>query len=517
VIRATFAGTPLVQAAADVATRRIRGVAVPWNEVGVVADGRKVKFLPGSLDVGARPVVLRDHDRARPIGMVAEADDTPHGLATAVRVSATRDGDEALVLASDGALNMFSVGADPTDFRYEGDVLVVAKADWQELSLLSFGAFTGARVTDVAASEPEPDALPDPEPEPIPAEPEPEPEEEEESMPEPAAPVQASGPVTIPPTVTARPPAAPLTLARLAAVTAAAPQGGVGPAVAAVIQATTTTTGTLTDVITTDVYGIVRPAYLDQIRGLVELGRPLVEAVNKAPLPPAGMRVEWPHWLTLPLVDEQLTQKTPVASGRVEIDTAGTDVKTLAGGNDISIQLAQRSSPSFMEAYFRACAEILARKQNAALHTAIVAKATVVAKGADFAATVMALLEALDPTAMPSGPLFLALSWTEAVKLVGAKLADTPAFWSGSINFGGTMPEVAADGLNVFVDRSLGAGEYILGARNALTWYEDPANPYELRVMDISLLGIDAGVYGFHAIGEDYDATKCFATVAPTP
>ena len=36
---------------------------------------------------------------------------------------------------------------------------------------------------------------------------------------------------------------------------------------------------------------------------------------------------------------------------------------------------------------------------------------------------------------------------------------------------------------------------------NAATWYEDPANPQEIRVVDVSLLGLDIGVYGFGALG----------------
>ena len=43
---------------------------------------------------------------------------------TTVTVSRVRDGDDALILAADGVLGMFSVGVNPTEFHYDDDVLV---------------------------------------------------------------------------------------------------------------------------------------------------------------------------------------------------------------------------------------------------------------------------------------------------------------------------------------------------------------------------------------------------------
>jgi hypothetical protein len=91
------------------------------------------------------------------IGRVSENTATDTGMISAVRVSRVPDGDTALILAADGVLGMFSVGADPTDSDYDdAGVLNVRAASWQHLALLPFGAFAGAVVTDVAASQPSP-------------------------------------------------------------------------------------------------------------------------------------------------------------------------------------------------------------------------------------------------------------------------------------------------------------------------------------------------------------------------
>src|SRR5262249_47039051 len=101
-IRASF-NTPVIQASEESSgSRTITGRAGPWNTEGTVSDGSRVRFLPGSLDAAARPVVLLGHDSTRAIGRVTAASDTSDGMDTTVSVSRTRDGDEALVLAADG-------------------------------------------------------------------------------------------------------------------------------------------------------------------------------------------------------------------------------------------------------------------------------------------------------------------------------------------------------------------------------------------------------------------------------
>jgi hypothetical protein len=72
------------------------------------------------------------------------------------KISATRLGDEALTLANDGVIDAVSVGVTPTKFKYDDDgVMIVESANWSELSLVSEGAFSGAVITEVAASKPD--------------------------------------------------------------------------------------------------------------------------------------------------------------------------------------------------------------------------------------------------------------------------------------------------------------------------------------------------------------------------
>jgi len=145
-------------AAADgLPSRSISGVAVTYDEVATVNDGTKVRFLQGSLPVTGRdPKLYMQHDSNQIVGKVVERVDTPQGMMFTAKISATRLGDEALTLANDGVIDAVSVGVTPTKFSYDEEgVMIVEAANWQELSLVSEGAFSGAIITEVAASAPD--------------------------------------------------------------------------------------------------------------------------------------------------------------------------------------------------------------------------------------------------------------------------------------------------------------------------------------------------------------------------
>jgi phage head maturation protease len=140
-------------AAGDTPRRTISGIAVRYNTPAKVSDGSMVAFAPGSLPVDGRaPVLQMFHDSSKVIGTVTERVETEEGMLFSARISETVLGSEALVLASDGALREVSVGVTPLKFKYDKDgVMVVTSAKWDELSVVSQGAFD-APILEVAAS-----------------------------------------------------------------------------------------------------------------------------------------------------------------------------------------------------------------------------------------------------------------------------------------------------------------------------------------------------------------------------
>ena len=135
--------------------RTLAGLALPYNVEATVNDGTKVMFMPGSLNSnGKMPKLYLGHDSTQAVGLVTAMVDTPSGMMYEARISETTLGNEALVLAADGVLDAVSVGVNPTRFSYdEKGTMIIEAADWQELSLVPFGAFAGASVDRVAASQ----------------------------------------------------------------------------------------------------------------------------------------------------------------------------------------------------------------------------------------------------------------------------------------------------------------------------------------------------------------------------
>jgi hypothetical protein len=141
-----------------VASRSISGVAVPYGVSATVSDGTKVIFEEGSLPIdGKAPKLYLNHDSEQAVGIVTERVNTPEGMMFSARLSKTARAEEALQLSLDSVIDSVSVGVNPTKFKMQKDgTMLVEAADWIELSLVTGRpAFSGAVITDVAASEPE--------------------------------------------------------------------------------------------------------------------------------------------------------------------------------------------------------------------------------------------------------------------------------------------------------------------------------------------------------------------------
>jgi HK97 family phage prohead protease len=141
-------------AASDGTPRRtISGIAVPYGQVATVNDGQKIRIEAGALPVdGKAPKLFLYHDASQPIGTVIARVDTDEGMLFQAKIAKTALGDEALQLATEGVLDSVSVGINPKKFSWDGDVMVVKKADWMELSMVPIPAFAGATITEIAAS-----------------------------------------------------------------------------------------------------------------------------------------------------------------------------------------------------------------------------------------------------------------------------------------------------------------------------------------------------------------------------
>jgi hypothetical protein len=310
-----------------------------------------------------------------------------------------------------------------------------------------------------------------------------------------------------------------LTLARVAGMIAAANRGEIdGQSLRAALAVSTTT----------ELAGLTPPAYIAELAGLVKMGRPTASAIRNRALPPTGMKVTYPSWKTLPTVGTQAAEHSQPSSTKAEIELLEGAVVTEAGANELSVQAVDRTDPSAIAALLEALAELYSRRVNVGVSTDLIVAAGAAKgiKGLAFGEAVAALLAGLDPTKVPAGGLFVAVAWDYyATTLVGMKDADKPAWWDGKVTIGGVDTAGATDdaGLTVVVDGSMPKGQVLLGARNGATLWEDPAAPVNVRTVDLGVLSVDVGLYGYHALTIEYPGAFALGkasdapTVAPAP
>ena len=146
-------------AAGEDSPRTITGVAVPWDVTATVSDGTKVSFLRGAFDLEAKnPKLLENHDSTQLRGVVTELADSEEGLLFTAKFAKTRASDDAIELVKAGAYDSVSVGAIPLKFTMKKDgTMLVSSASLEEISLVASPAFKDAVITEIAASEPEPE------------------------------------------------------------------------------------------------------------------------------------------------------------------------------------------------------------------------------------------------------------------------------------------------------------------------------------------------------------------------
>jgi HK97 family phage prohead protease len=343
-----------IDAAQDGSPKRtITGIALPYNTEATVSGGQTVSFLPGSLPTdGKNPKLYMSHDSTQAIGLVTERADSPEAMYFTAKVSTTALGDEALVLAADGVLDSVSVGVNPTKFSYNEDgVMIVEAADWMELSLVPQPAFSGATITDVAASIPTSEDEVSNNTETAPDEPEVT-EPQENPVSETPAPevIEASTVFAQPKRKFAMPtPGEYLAAMHIGGTTFENVSAAARDFVASQQSAFQFAAG---DVLTTDTAGLLPVPVLGPVfANLNQAIRPVVAAVGARAYPDGGTQKTFirPTWTTHTSVAAQANELAGVSATTPVIASNVITKTTLAGQVTLSLQDVDFTSPGSMD------------------------------------------------------------------------------------------------------------------------------------------------------------------------
>ena len=502
---------PMAVTAADTIKRTITGTIVSWDEQGNTSVGPTV-FAKDSIEI--KPVrLLLEHDRTRPIGKMVSHNVTANGIEATFKIANTMAGEDALVEATEGLRDGFSVGAQINEWTNNKGVMQITSATLDEVSLVTDPAIDSARVSEVAASENEENKDSD-----LATADSDKPTEGDQvsdtTAPAPAV-EEAVEAAKVESVEASRPafytkPRLEFTKAKYLEASIRSKVFGDDASRQYVLAADDSTSNNSGLVPTRQLTEIVNP--------LSNADRPLISAISSGVLPDAGMTFEIPKITAVPTVG--------VEAEAAEIDETGmtnsyisVDVKKFAGGQTFSVELLDRSSPAFFDELVRQMEFAYAKATDSYVGTAIQAAGTLNATAQANSATGLVAYVSSAASAVYAASLGFARN-----------LVVTPEQWGNIMGYNDTgrpiytaaQPQNAGGavspqslrgnvlGLDLYVARSFtgsggdGTADYSMVVINpeSYTWYESSRFKLETNVVANSKLNgqIKVAYYGYGAL-----------------
>ena len=500
---------PMAVTAADTIKRTITGTIVTWNEQGNTSVGPTV-FAADSIEI--KPVkLLLEHDRTRPIGKMVSHNVTANGIEATFKIANTMAGEDALVEATEGLRDGFSVGAQINEWTNNKGVMQITSATLDEVSLVTDPAIDSARVSEVAASENEEkkdsdlataDSENPTEGDQVSDTTAPAPAVEEAVE---AAKVEAAAPK--PAFYTA--PRLEFTKAKYLENSVRAKLGD-DAARQYVMAADDTTSNNAGLIPTRQLTEIINP--------LSNADRSTIDAISTGVLPDAGMSFEIPKITAVPTVEDE-NEGDPIVETGMTNSFLTVNVNKYAGGQTFSVELLDRSNPVFFDELVRQMEYAYALATDKFVANALLTNGQAAATAADN--TAAGLLTYVSEAA--------AEVYKDSLGFA-QNLIVTPEQWSKimSYNDGGrpiytaSQPQNAGGavspqslrgtvaGLGLYVSRALGSltaahpalplgdGSMIVVNPAAYTWYE--SSRFRLQT-NVALNGqIEVAYYGYGAL-----------------
>ena len=495
--------TPMTITAADSESRTITGRIVAFEEPANASTG-KVIFAKGSIE--PKNVLLNlEHDRTRrigkPLSVSLSADEM--SIDATFKVAATTAGNDALVEASEGLRDGFSIELAVDDYINEKDgTMRVLAGELTGVALVSEPAVRSARVAEVAATEEDSESTTDPEETPT---------TEGDEVENTVTNADTVETVEAAQSVTASAKSVAYTSPRIEITASKYLENKIQAALGSedarqyVLAADNTT----------DNAGLVPTRQLAEvINGLSTTIRPSIDAISRGALPDAGMTFEIPKITQAPTVG---TVAEDAAFTEQDQNSAfvSVSVAKFAGQQKFSVELLTRTSPVFYDELLRNMVAAMAKQQNSYVNAALISGATL---DGTTVATYPTATELLGITSRAAASVYAAtaglanpfarnmiVSTGQWSNIMGLNDNGRPIYNAANpMNAGGVVTPTSllgnVAGYNLYVDPTNagdGDGTILVVNPDAYTWYESPS--YQLRAESTADGSITVGVYSFGA------------------
>jgi HK97 family phage prohead protease len=493
--------------AADTERRVIAGKIVPFEEVGNTSVG-KVVFAKGSIEIGdpGKVKMLMQHSAERPIGRMQKFNQAEDGIYASFKISASMQGQDALILAGEQLIDGLSVGVDVNKSIQKKDYLYVTSATLREVSLVESPAFE-ARVTKVAASESEAET-------PI------ETKESEAPVEDLATAPQEAKAEAATPTVEA---ARPVITAPLIQTTVRTPITSMAAYTEHKIKAALGNDDSKLYIAAADDSFSTNPAfnptqYLSEFVTNTRFGTPAIDACSQGTLPTSGMTISVPSLVTSTGGGNGVAPEVTVEAEAGAVQNTGMETQYLtatvskySGMNTLSVELLERSDPNFYAELTKQLEyAYLKRLDQTVLAALIQASANATNTSADLDGIVDFASEAAENIYKNTG--YFAQNYianpAQWGALIGAQdttkrpvfTALQPMNAAGQVSVGSIRGNVL--GLDLYVDKNFTASTFdddsaIILAPEAFTVYRSAQNFMSVNV--VSNLQVQVAIYGYMA------------------
>ena len=509
---------PMAVTAADTIKRTITGTIVTWNEQGNTSVGPTV-FAADSIEI--KPVkLLLEHDRTRPIGKMVSHNVTSSGIEATFKIANTMAGEDALVEATEGLRDGFSVGAQINEWTNNKGVMQITSATLDEVSLVTDPAIDSARVAEVVAAS-----------------------ENEEKKDSDLATADSENPTEGDQVSDTTAPAPAVEEAVEAAkVEAAAPK----PAFYTAPRLEFTKAKYLENSVraklgddaarqyvmaadTSNNAGLIPTRQLTEvINPLSNADRSTIDAISTGVLPDAGMSFEIPKITAVPTVEDENEGDAIVETGMTN-NFLTVNVNKYAGGQTFSVELLDRSNPVFFDELVRQMEFAYALATDKFVANALLGNGQAAATAQDNDAEGL-----LGYVAEASAEVYkdslgfarnLIVTPEQWAKIMSYNDAGRPIYTASQPqNAGGAVSPQSlrgnVAGLGLYVSRALGSltaahpslplgdGSMIVVNPDAYTWYE--SSRFRLQT-NVALNGqIEVAYYGYGALAVKVADGACY-------
>jgi len=494
---------------ADLSTRTIRGLVLPYNELSRRSvSGDPVMFEKGTLELPRDPEIVtlnEGHSQFAPVGRALELTDTDKGVEAAFKVANTPEGDDLLLRANDpDEAKRPRLSAEVANLLRKGQKAVSGRLTG--VAVVPMGAFASAGLFELAEGEAEQveeeltvdltdqikEAVADAvaaitNPEAAPAE-----DNQEGAF------AVSNAPATVPQGLT---PKASDTLTA----------NGLFAAIAHKDSEVLTKTSALGDLFAISTIQHSGPTTLT-IGADVQVPQALGEIWKRrryerrfAPLFTSqaltSMKATGWRWVDdkEPTVAAYSGNTAEIPSNAVDTEQVTADAVRLAGGHKLDRRFLDFPDQGVIESYFTHMAEDYSRKSDAAFLAAAVSGATTLTDsdvpGTGITNGLQAIVTgALAVIAAENTPSFAVVS----AELWKAIVLTPDESVLGYLNAGFGLEEGSAAGFKI-LPGAVGTGKVLVGAKEAMTVFELPGAPIRVEGIDPHHGAIDPALFGYYA------------------